>query len=251
MSYRMIPSTVAATFWLSWHMVRDRELLTRATSEVQTSRITSDITSPPRFDMTKLCNQTLLQSTFAETLRLYVSACVTRRPEFAEAQILDYRIPQDKLIVISTAMAHMDKRNWNLGFMEEHPVESFWAERFLNYNSPSARQTPPASSSTVTKSSIAPSPDGAISDPPEPKFSLNGYANTWIPFGGGIHECPGRHWVKLRMLLTFAVISSTFDIELLAPHETVRPDIAKYGFGALPPVEKAGFRIRRRMKDGK
>ena len=139
--------------------------------------------------MTKLCNQTLLQSTFAEALCLYVSAYVTRRPEFAEAQILDYRIPKDKLIVISTALAHMDKRNWNLGFMEEHPVESFWAERFLNYNSPSARQTPSALSSTVTTSSIAPSPDGAISDPPEPKFSLNGYANTWIPFGGGIHEC--------------------------------------------------------------
>ena len=65
--------------------------------------------------MTKLWNQTLLQSTFAETLRLYVSVCVTRRPDFAEAQILDYRIPKDKLTVISTALAHMDKRNWNLG----------------------------------------------------------------------------------------------------------------------------------------
>ena len=99
------------------------------------------------FDMTKLCNQTLLQSTFAETLRLYVSVCLTRRPEFAEAQILDYRIPKDKLIVISTALAHMDERNWNLGPMEGHPVESFWAGRFLTYNSPGARQTSPASSS--------------------------------------------------------------------------------------------------------
>ena len=247
----MIPSTVASTFWLSWHMLRDRDLLTRVTSEVQTSRITIDATLPPNFDMTKLCNQPFLQSTFAETLRLYVSVCVTRRPDFADGQILDYRIPKDKLIVISTAFAHMDKRNWNLGPMEEHPVESFWAERFLTYNSPSAGQTSPASSSGVSTSSITTSPDGAMSNPPEPHFSLNGYANSWVPFGGGIHECPGRHWVKLRMLLTFAMISSTFDIELLAPHKNVKPDMAKCGFGALPPMEKAAFRIRRRMDHGK
>ena len=86
---------------------------------------------------------------------------------------------------------------------------------------------------------------------PSQKFSLNGYANTWTPFGGGIHECSGRHWVKLRMLLTYAMISSTFDIELLAPHKTVKPDTAKYGYGALPPVEKTRFRIRRRLKHGK
>ena len=133
-----------------------QHLLTGATSEVQTSRITSDITSPPRFDMTKLCNQTLLQSTFAETLHLYVSVCVTRRPEFAEAQILDYRIPKDKLIVISTALAHMDKRNWNLGPMEKHPVEIFWAEGFLTYNNPSARQKSPASSSPISTSLLPP-----------------------------------------------------------------------------------------------
>lgn len=96
---------------------------------------------------------------------------------------------------------------------------------------------------------MAASPDGAISDPPEPKFSLNPYANTWIPLGGGIHDCPGRHWVKLRMLLAFAMISSTFDIELLAPHETVKPDTAKHGFGTLPPVGKTGFRIRRMMEN--
>lgn len=61
--------------------------------------------------MTKVWNQTLLQSTFAETLGLYVSVCVTRRPDFAQAQILDYRIPKDKLTVILTALAHMDKHN--------------------------------------------------------------------------------------------------------------------------------------------
>ena len=88
-----------------------------------------------------------------------------------------------------------------------------------------------------------------MSDPPEPNFSLNGYANNWNPVGGGIHEYHGRHWVKLQMLLTFAMISSTFDIELLAPHESVKPDKAKHGFRVLPPVEKARFRIRRRMKN--
>lgn len=50
----------------------------------------------------------------------------------------------------------------------------------------------------------------------------------------------------MQMLLSFAIISSTFDIELLAPGEKVKVDMAKYGLGALNPAEKVKFRIRRK-----
>ncbi len=239
-----------ATFWLFWHMMRDRSLLTRVTSEANACR-TSDATRLLSFDTTKLCNQPLLQSSYAETLRLYVAVYIIRKPEYEDAQVLDYTIPRDKMIVVSSAMAHMDKRNWNVGTMGEHPVESFWADRFLNGGGKTSRSS--SQCSTVSTPSASKSPTdtpcmSAVSDPDsrKPQFSLNSYSGAWVPFGGGIHQCPGRHWVKLQMLLSFAMISSAFDIELQAGKEKLRVDMAKYGLGALQPAEKAGFRIRRK-----
>lgn len=228
-------------------MLRDRPLLKRATTEVDAC-CTDPSTNPLPFDTVKLCNQPLLQSSYAETLRMYVAVYIIRKPEYKDAQVLDYRIPQDKMVVISSAMAHMDKRNWNLGTMEEHPVEKFWAERFLTYGGNLSRSSS-ASSTVGTDSAVDMSTmDDNFLKPKmaEPKFSLNGYSGAWVPFGGGIHQCPGRHWVKMQMLLSFAIISSTFDIELLAPGEKVKVDMAKYGLGALNPAEKVKFRIRRK-----
>ena len=228
-------------------MLRDGPLLARATAEVNTCR-TDPVADPLPFDTTKLCNQPLLQSSYAETLRMYVAVYIIRKPEYQDAQVLDYRIPKDKMVVISSAMAHMDKRNWNLGTMEEHPVEKFWADRFLNYGGTLSRSSS-ASSAISTDSAIDltipednfPKPKSA-----EPKFSLNGYSGAWVPFGGGIHQCPGRHWVKMQMLLSFAIISSTFDIELLSGDGKLTVDMAKYGLGALNPAEKVRFRIKRK-----
>ncbi|KAL8725779.1 MAG: hypothetical protein Q9166_007144 [cf. Caloplaca sp. 2 TL-2023] len=248
----MNSNSVPATFWLFWHLIRDRELLGRAASEVNTSRIVQT-TMPLSFDTTKLCQQPLLQSSYAETLRLYVAVYLIRKPEHTDAQVLDYKVPKDKMITISSAVAHMDKRNWNLGMLEEHPVQEFWADRFLTYGSSTSRSTtasftmsssPTAGSSTSTD--VPATSIKATNNPAEPKFSLNGYSGAWIPFGGGIHQCPGRHWVKLQMLLSFAMISSAFDIELLSPRDTLRVDKAKYGLGTLQPAEKAPIRIRRK-----
>lgn len=216
-------------------MMQSRSLLLRATSEINACR-TTDTTESFCFDIKKLCGQPLLQSSFAETLRMYIADFILRKPEYEDALILDYKIPRNKSILISSTMAHMDKRHWNLGVMEEHPVEKFWADRFLTYS----RDT--SSSPASTPSLSATSSYG----PPDPKFSLNGYSGSWIPFGGGLHQCPGRHWVKVQMLLSFAIISEAFEIEPLAREGGLKVDMGKYGLGALIPAEKAGFRIRRK-----
>ena len=76
---------------------------------------------------------------------MYVAVYIIRKPEYEDAQVLNYKIPKDKIIVISSAMAYMNKRNWNLEVMDEHPVESFWAERFLSHDGSTHR--PPSASS--------------------------------------------------------------------------------------------------------
>ena len=226
-----------ATFWLIWHILQDRNLLEQVSHEADACRTTS---SPISFDTTNLCNQPLLQSCYAETLRKYVAVYIIRQPEHEDARIRDYTVPKGKMIVISSAMAHTDKRNWRTAPREEeeeHPVDAFWPRRFLTHGANSSQERP--------------SLDSGLSTPLEPEFSLNGYSGAWIPFGGGIHQCPGRHWVKLQMLLSFAVINAAFEIELLGKGQAgdgLRVDMSKYGLGTLQPGEKARFRIRRRKK---
>ena len=235
---------------LFWHAMRDRSLLSRATSEANACRA-SDATKSLSFDTAKLCNQPLLQSSYAETLRMYVAVYIICKPEYEDAQVLDCIIPKDTMIVISSAMAHLDKRNLSLGMMEEHPVETFWADRFLTSCNNISR--PSSECSTVSNPSASKNdPDtpamSAVSgpDPREPKFSLINYSGSWVPLGGGIHQCPRTHWVKLQMLLSFAILSAAFDVELQPGKEKLRIDMAKYGLGALQPTEMAIFKIRRK-----
>lgn len=230
----MNTNSTPAAFWLIWHMLRDQELLARASREVAACR-SSNPSGPADFETARIIEQPLLQSCWAEALRKYTVVFSIRQPDRGDAQVLDYRIPQGKMMVINSAMAHMDRRNWNTGASDEHPVESFWSDRFLTY-SQQPRQANPEVSSAVSNG-----PDVS-----EARFSLKGYSGAWIPFGGGVHQCPGRHWVKAQMLLSFAIINEAFEIEILHPHETLRPDTGKYGLGVMQPGEKARFRIRRR-----
>lgn len=244
----MNSNSMPATFWLIWHILRDRDLFTRISHEVDACRMnrTSELLC---FDTAKLCNQPFLQSSYAETLRRYVSVYIIRQSEHEDAHVLDYKIPKGKTMVISSAIAHMDKRNWHTGSQGEHPVDTFWAERFLTYgaNPPQPTLLAPILDATTSVSPSSTTVSG--SDRSEPKFSLNGYSGAWIPFGSGIHQCPGRHWVKVQMLLSFAVINAAFEIELLGNGGAgLSVDMSKYGLGTMQPGEKAGFRIRRRKR---
>ena len=133
----------------------------------------------------------------------------------------------------------MDASNYNLGPQNSHPVEQFWADRFLTHSS-----DPKLSfKSTDTQNTSTDNEEATNS----PKFSLNGYAGAWIPFGGGIHQCPGRHWVKLQMLLSFAMMCTAFEIEILDGGKDPGVDMGKYGLEALQPKGKTPFRIMRKV----
>ena len=215
------------TFWLCWHTLQDRQLLAAATTEIDECwKEESD--GSLVLDSTKLTSQPLLQSMHAETLRKYVAVYIARTTEYGETQVLDYQIPKNKFLVINSAIAHMDKRNWNLGTQGQYPVDQFWGERFLTQN---ARPSDKA---------------GDIDHQAKPKYSVSQYKGAWVPFGGGIHQCPARHWVKTKMLVSLAMITGVYEIELLNRQDDLKVDLAKYGLGALNPGEKAPFRIRRK-----
>ncbi|KAL9596990.1 MAG: hypothetical protein Q9179_004425 [Wetmoreana sp. 5 TL-2023] len=237
----MFSNSIPLAFWLSWHTLRDLPLLAEAAVEVDACRKRGKDYNRS-LDTTKLTTQPLLQSLYAETLRKYVAVYMTRTTECKDAQVLDYRIPKNKLVLINSNTAHMDERNWNVGAEGEHPVDSFWGERFLTHGKI------PTSHESGTDSGYASPSDVSLDQKPEARrFSLDRYKGAWIPFGGGSHHCPGRQWVKTQMLLSFAIVTAEMDIEILHEQGDLRIDMARYGLGTLYPAEKARFRIRRKQ----
>ena len=59
--------------------------------------------------------------------------------------------------------------------------------------------------------------------------------------------CPGRHFAKLEILSTFAMILTLFDVVLAQGAGTIlEDDMGGFGFGSLWPKGKSPVRIRRR-----
>lgn len=250
--YRANANSAHTVFWLVYETLRS----TTATlgvrdairfAQAQESKSSSRI----HFDFDSFCSSPLVQSLYAETLRLRSSVLVMRNLNRKDLVLDDWIVPRGTVAGVSTYDAHQSENVWNTGSEENpHPLTEFWAERFLVYpddgNSgplkpkllqPQHRTTPSRSSSPVKPAA------GAASDK-APYFSIDVLSGIWIPYGGGQNKCPGRHFAKQEILLTMATLFSYFDIELIGPAPIV--DWSSYGTGVLAPKGSVRFRIRKR-----
>lgn len=156
-------------------------------------------------------------------------------------QLGAWSIPEGSIVGLPTRSGAMNKDVWN----DSHPIETFWAERFLIYpddpRSGPLRKPEAPSPSKDQKPTVSPSP-------PAPVFSLKGLKAVYTPFGNGPGMCPGRHFAKQKVICTLAVLALHYDIEILAPGEwEPRMDTSFFLTGTLPPKDKVRFRIRRRV----
>jgi cytochrome P450 len=244
-----------------YEIFRDPELMRNVKAEVDEARINADDPeAPPRFDMDILVKAPLLQSIYAETLRMQTAILIARMPTKKDFQLGGYSFQKDKLLVAASYIAHHDTGVWNSGTTEDpHPLNQFWAERFLikpgqddtgplkqSYRTrkpDTSNTTPPEMPTRVDSGTLNP-----LMQEPKAKFSVDGLAGAWVPYGGGQSLCPGRYYAKHEMLMTFAILSSCFDIEILQePGEVTIPDMSFFGLGVLPPKNKTRCRIRRRV----
>ncbi|KAF2878580.1 cytochrome P450 [Massariosphaeria phaeospora] len=193
-------------------------------------------------DARKLTANPLLQSIYAETLRLHVATLLIRTVKKAHS-LGAWNLPHDESILVSSHVEHFgeqwdhqpdnDSDSSNTHDQQEHhPATQFWPERFLVPSSSSADE------------------DHGDEKPPgvKFKFSLSGRQGQWLPFGLGEHMCPGRHFAKQEMILSASILLALFDVELRAPPPA--NDFARYGFGTLGPKGKLPFRVRRRVGCG-
>ena len=244
-------NSIPAACWFSLEVVRDPALLSRVRNEIENALLPSSNPSDLQFDINKLCSGPLLQSIYAETLRLRVALIVTRTPERSDFKLGDWIFPKNELVVISSRDAGLNEEIWNAGTVEDpHPLDEFWPDRFLIYpNDPKSGplKRPIAAQTEKTSGTATTSTPGEKSQE-APKFSLEGLSGAWIPYGGGQRMCPGRHFAKHEMIASFALLCTAYDIELLTEKGfTPEVDMTYFLSGGLPPKGKIPFRIRRRV----
>lgn len=203
--------------------------------------INPDTTAKTAFDHSSLLHQPLLQSIYAEVLRLRIIIYIFRCKAEEDTKIGPWTIPPRTPMLASSSALHYDRNAWNEGHNGEHPVTDFWADRFLSYpDDPTSgpQRKDPSSVKTPSKKAASGS---------QPKFDMQGMAanGSWIPYGGRPRGCFGRHLARREILVIMATMASAFDIEFLS-NEKVGPSEDDYGAGAQRPKEKIPFRIRRR-----
>jgi cytochrome P450 len=217
-------NAIATTSWVTFEIFRDPELLARVRGEVSLCR-TSDSNGSghsTQFDIDKLLRQPVLQAVYAETLRLRMHFYIIRMSDKIDMKIQDWIIPRQKIIVTSTTAAHLDATIWNTGPENEHPINKFWVGRFL-------KEPIDAASDTTT-------------------FSTKEMEGSWIPYGGGPRQCPGRHFAKRQILLTTALMVTLFDCEIVGEGMDVQEDLSlnSFGSGISKPAIEIPVKFRRR-----
>ena len=186
------------------------------------------------FDVEKLLHDDLLQSIYAEILRMRVAVFIVREPTTDDYSLRGWHFKKNETLNMSTRTEHHAEDIWNSGSKTKpHPLTEFWAERFLIY--PDDPTSGPLKEPRPRKDD----------DRKEPYFSMDGCNWSWIPYGGGRSLCPGRHFAKREIILTTAILFSAFEIELKSD-KLPGPDENVQGTGTMPPKGKVPCRLRRR-----
>ena len=210
-----------AIFWFIFHALRDIPLQTRLLAEAQQCRQADGL-----FDVTALAQKPRLQSAFAEVCRYYVAIAISRTVTTPGLHLGEWTIPAGQTLSVFGREAAFNDEAWAfVGRPQEKPLANFDSERFL----------------------FAQGAD-MMAGTDDIAFSLEGLAGCWLPFGGGQRMCPGRHFAKVEMLGTFAILFTRFELELMSTRtvDDVKPDMKWYPTGTLPPTNRVPFRIRKK-----
>jgi hypothetical protein len=186
MMFGLLSNATPTVGWIMMHLLDpngDATLLSRVVKEVETARMEDGT-----LDVPKLISLPLLQSIFQEILRLYSDTLVSRLvledlslPIEGRGKVL---VSKGSLVMAPTWLGHRDTQAWN---QEDHPSDTFYAERFITTDAESGKQT----------------------------FSMNGTLGKLFPFGGGKSICPGRVFAKQEILAAVAMVVLNFEFEFL------------------------------------
>lgn len=200
--------------------------------------------------MQALLTSPILQSIYAEELRLRNAMLIQRTPIDDTFKIGPWKFPKGDLIIASSWQEARNRETWNQRGRdgEEHDVENFWAERFLVYKDDPFSGPRLVDPAKVKGGEEAEKVEGKEAVPP--KFAPEKVAGQFIPYGGGENICPGRFYAKQEAMAGMALFLTKFDIELqLEPGRVLVPNKKQFGFGVMGPAGQIKARMRRRKVD--
>jgi cytochrome P450 len=228
----------AAAIWMIIEIFRDPNLLARIRAELNTVQESPE--DHCRW-IEELMTLPLLQSVYAEVLRLRTDVQTVFRNNRDDIRINEWVIPKKNLLLVPTRPAHRDLSYWNTR-QGQYPLDRFWSDRFLAY--PGDAQSGPTLQSHRRHEGVK---DGQATSETTPKFVTSGTSDSWIPFGVGERACPGRFFAQREIVAFTAIMVQNFEIEfptLNAEGHVPNNDVF-YGLGVQRPKVTIPFRIRR------
>lgn len=152
----------------------------------------------------------------------------------------NYKIPKGQFIAVDSYTAHRDEEVWNTGREPgTHSLDTFWADRFIidaeNKLDGPLRQSAVNTTATNRDTNIS------------PRYSMDGLSGSWLPFGGGKHQCPRRYFARHEMMICIAVLCSEYDVEFLDKKNDVQVDYSFFGIGTMPSKGDVPVRVTRRQ----
>ncbi|KAI8960636.1 cytochrome P450 [Daldinia sp. FL1419] len=235
LAFGLVTNTNPTAMMAAWHIFKDPQLLRRVRAELDDMFGGESIRS---IDPKELSKAPLLCSIYAEVLRIYVKIYVMVNSQQDDIPLGRWKLPKGKIGLLNSCLSHMDPEFWNTkGGL--HPVESFWADRFLI--DPSDPLSGPINPSLETRPRQSDKKSRG-----KPFFSVEGLDSSWFPYGGGYSVCPGRHLAKFAIIYACAVLVNEFDIEFLT--DKLEFDSWRFGLGMQVPKNDIPFRIRKRQE---
>lgn len=234
------------------HILQSENITTRVTAEMDSCF--EHRTIQP--NLSELCSGPLLNSIYRETLRLKQLGPVARVPRKTN-YLLSGKwsiLPRTPILAVSW-LAGRDEDFWNTGATlpdgrQEHPVEQFWAERFLTYpdDATSGPIRRPNTYETARNNQMR-GKERSPEDDKTAKLAVAGLQGHYFPFGGGAYRCPGEMFARQLTMSTVAIMLRMLDIELVDTKAAmnVTSYYAQYPLGDHRFDRKVPIRVRRKQ----
>lgn len=155
-----------AAVWTIVEVFKDETLLARVREELKDAKIDLSL------DIDKLLSLPLLNSIYAETMRLRVEVQHVLYSKHEDFRINEWLFPKQQIVLVPAGPAHMDQSFWNTKD-GKYSLDTFWSDRFLVYpndsfSGPSKKKLPVVETNIYRGT---------------PKYKENGISSSFIPYG--------------------------------------------------------------------
>ncbi|OLN97390.1 Cholesterol 7-alpha-monooxygenase 1 [Colletotrichum chlorophyti] len=232
-------NTIPAAIWMILHILLDQSLAARLRTELLPSF--GFLESP--IDLAALSSAPLLNSVYRETLRLHVAGTIGRKSVGTGLRLhgdSQQTLPDGSTAMSANWLGGLDESFWNTGRtlngVAEHPVESFWAERFLEYpddptSGPIQKQPSQLRAQRACAHDHSASAKHSRDDSKARLTNSPALRGHFFPFGGGAWRCPGETLAKNTILVSALMVLRDLDVDILEPMDAAE---ARSNHRAMP-----------------